>query len=841
MATKSATYIAKMQSTSAEALEMQPVLLQLLTEFEAQNGYYWELTLSELTAYQQVKSQDAAYKGRLVLAAAEAQPGLSHDSKARHLLDALLKVLLRSTIELSNAGFVRLLELFNLGQQATPDTVVASLYTYPVVPALTQLEKQAKKQPLNEELTAYLKALLAKLDEQSSYGPLVKVRIKIQDLLGQSDQEALPTVVFSNDDAFGQALNEFVAELNPVTARLWLQLLQLWHKTSGSQPTAKFKKEAVAAIAAIGEAAVAAQYGAWLHGLSQLPVKSYSHDGEPNAYFNSYLLTHSNLNTAKGLVWTSTSLLTPAMLASLAELALKSYRKVPGQGPVAPSLGNACVVALAQAGLPGISHLSRLRQKVKQTSTQALIGNHIEKASVALGVTPAEIEDMAVPGFGLIGGRLELTCGDYQAVLELADGKAELHWSKDGKALKSVPAALKKTHAAELKELKSTQTQVQQSLTAQRERLDRSFIEGRHLPLPWFWQYYFEHGLLSYLTRQLIWRFHHPGGSHTDALWLRDAWRDAQGQPMPAPTDEARVQLWHPVLASADEVLAWRKLLEDEQRRQPLKQAFRELYLLTPPEERTGTYSNRMAAHVLRQHQFNSLTKLRGWRYRLMGAYDKGYETDSATLELPAHGLEAQFWVSEVNADDAMNPTGIWNYISTDQVRFVNGHGAVPLPEVPPLVFSEVMRDVDLFVGVGSVGNDPQWRDNGGLPAYRNYWESYSFGELGEVAKNRKLALERLVPRMKIGKVSEIKDRFLVVRGQLRTYKIHLGSGNILMEPNDQYLCIVPDRSTKAPGATDVFLPFEGDAVLSIILSKALLLMNDDKITDETINRQIKQ
>ncbi|UOQ74644.1 DUF7737 domain-containing protein [Hymenobacter cellulosilyticus] len=107
------------------------------------------------------------------------------------------------------------------------------------------------------------------------------------------------------------------------------------------------------------------------------------------------------------------------------------------------------------------------------------------------------------------------------------------------------------------------------------------------------------------------------------------------------------------------------------------------------------------------------------------------------------------------------------------------------------------------------------------------------------MAKNRKLALERLVPRMKIGKVSEIQDRFLVVRGKRRTYKIHLGSGNILMEPNDQYLCIVPDRSAKTPGAADVFLPFEGDAVLSIILSKALLLMDDDKITDETINRQI--
>jgi hypothetical protein len=37
-----------------------------------------------------------------------------------------------------------------------------------------------------------------------------------------------------------------------------------------------------------------------------------------------------------------------------------------------------------------------------------------------------------------------------------------------------------------------------------------------------------------------------------------------------------------------------------------------------------------------------------------------------------------------------------------------------------------------------------------------------------------------------------------------------------------------------------VFLPFEGDRTLSVILSKALLLADDKKITDPTIMRQIR-
>jgi hypothetical protein len=101
--------------------------------------------------------------------------------------------------------------------------------------------------------------------------------------------------------------------------------------------------------------------------------------------------------------------------------------------------------------------------------------------------------------------------------------------------------------------------------------------------------------------------------------------------------------------------------------------------------------------------------------------------------------------------------------------------------------------------------------------------------------------LESLVPRLKIAGRCKLTDKFLVVRGDLRAYKIHLGSGNILMEPNDQYLCIVPSRKSGETGRDKLFIPFEGDQTLAIILSKAFLLAEDKKITDPTITRQIKR
>lgn len=239
-----------------------------------------------------------------------------------------------------------------------------------------------------------------------------------------------------------------------------------------------------------------------------------------------------------------------------------------------------------------------------------------------------------------------------------------------------------------------------------------------------------------------------------------------------------------------------------------------------------------------------------------------------AMLELPQWGVRAEFWVDGTGNDYGTDTSeaGTYLYLATDQVRFylveaaanhaLAGSGAygpaydwqrrrpsenepLPLVQIPPLVFSEVMRDVDLFVGVASVGNDPTWQDGGQEHRYRAYWHSYSFGELSATAETRKQLLGRLIPRLAIASRCSIEGRFLKVRGDLHTYKIHLGSGNILMEPNDQYLCIVPGRGSTTSTTEKLFLPFEGDTVLSIILSKAFLLAEDAKITDQTITRQI--
>jgi len=72
----------------------------------------------------------------------------------------------------------------------------------------------------------------------------------------------------------------------------------------------------------------------------------------------------------------------------------------------------------------------------------------------------------------------------------------------------------------------------------------------------------------------------------------------------------------------------------------------------------------------------------------------------------------------------------------------------------------------------------------------------------------------------------------------VRAYRIYLSSGNIFIEPDAQYLCIVPAQGA-ANILCQVFLPFEGDRILAIILSKAFLLAEDKEMKDPTILHQI--
>lgn len=304
--------------------------------------------------------------------------------------------------------------------------------------------------------------------------------------------------------------------------------------------------------------------------------------------------------------------------------------------------------------------------------------------------------------------------------------------------------------------------------------------------------------------------------------------------------DEAAVRLWHPAGRPIGEVVGWRERLAALGVMQPFKQAHREVYLLTPAERAAGDGSPRFAGFVLRQHALAALAGSRGWQVRLQGPFDPGGDP-SPTIELPEAGLVASLEADPVEDERLWSGSGIYLYVRTGTVRFRRDGRPVPLDEVPPLALSEVLRDVDLFVSVAGIAADPTWPD-AAPGGWAERWHEQAFAELSPLGERRREVLERVLPGLPIADRVSLDSRFLIVRGRRGTYRIHLGSAGVLMEPGSRAICIVPAGGGSLPGEPGhLWLPFEGDTTLALVLSKALLLAADDEITDPLVRVQIER
>jgi hypothetical protein len=547
------------------------------------------------------------------------------------------------------------------------------------------------------------------------------------------------------------------------------------------------------------------------------------YDGE--VYVSYLWLSDPSATLVRGALWAASLLANADWVAPTCERLVERARKEEQL-----KVGNAAFHCLgARADDVAVAVLGRMVAQLQDRRFLKPAQRALEAAAERRGITSEQLREQLVPHFALAGdGRRERPVGPAVAVVELVPpAQVRTRFRLDGKETASAPEVLRDRHAGELSACKSEIAEIRKELSAQRTRLENLLAADR-VWTPEDWRaYYLEHPLVQLFARRLIWRF----GEQAAIPVAQDEYFGLHGVVRPDP--EAPVRLWHPLDSDPAEIAAWRTLVRERELRQPFKQAYREIYLLAPAERETGLYSNRFAAHIVRYPQVYALAKQRGWGVRALGWYDN--DGGEQWRDFPEQGLRASFWMEL--ADGAPGGGLIADLASTDQVRFTRagGHDPVPLEEIPPIVFSEAMRDVDLFVGVASIAADPTWLD-GGVDRFNAYWHEHAFGELSESAALRRELLAELLPGMKIADRLEIDGRYLRVRGRLHTYRIHLGSANILIEPHDRYLCIVPDRR---PSTGRLFLPFEDDR-LSVILSKALLLADDDRITDPTIVQQLR-
>ena len=376
------------------------------------------------------------------------------------------------------------------------------------------------------------------------------------------------------------------------------------------------------------------------------------------------------------------------------------------------------------------------------------------------------------------------------------EGKSEIKQIKDGKELNSMPAKLKKHPYIE--ELKAVHKKLKDQYTRSRIMLEQAMEDCTHFE---------ENELRKLMQNPVIWPLlkhlvficNGQTGFYTDGLLITV---NAVCLPL-KPKDELRIA--HPTdLYTSGDWHAYQKFLFDKSIRQPFKQVFRELYVPTP-EEIEATQSRRYAGNQIQPQKTVAVLKGRRW----VADYEDGLQKIYYKENIIATIYAMADWFSPA---DIEAPT--LEYVCFHSRK---DYKLMKISEIPPVIFSEVMRDVDLAVSVAHAGSvDPE--------------TSHSTIEM------RSVLVELTMPLFHFKNVT-IKGSFAHIEGKLGKYNIHLGSGVIHQEGGAQ-IAVLPVHSQNRGR---LFLPFvDEDPKTAEILTKIIFFAEDDKIKDPSILNQIK-
>lgn len=531
-------------------------------------------------------------------------------------------------------------------------------------------------------------------------------------------------------------------------------------------------------------------------------------------------------------------------LAGTTEAVPVLSRVVAGSVDVSVRIALAGAWAIAATGQPGaMTELLHLERTIRQGLVLVELRSGLDAIAADRGLTREQLVERGIEQHGLaLDGTREVALSNGGTARLVVDprGVSLGYVDSKGAPRKTFPKAVRDADAATLEVLKRDARAVRKTLTGERARLDRLVGSGRTWSLDDWRAFYLDHPIVGRFTRELIWVFTPAAGGSattgrpTDAGTLRTAGGDDVAIPV-----DGTVRLWHPVEASASDVAEWCDRCRADELTQPAKQAFRETYVLTPAERESRTYSNRFAAHIVRQQQTRTVLRSRGWSSIALAWWDDGNDAGVAKRVFSDFGIRAELFYDPL-VDVEPRGGDLYPLCSTDQLRFRTLDGDdIDLADVPAIALSEALRDADLVVSVASIGADPAWADAGvgrEHEPYQAYWRAYADAPLESGALVRRDALARLLPELAIADRCTLRERHVEVRGDRGTYEIHLGSSSIRTVPGHRHICIV---SAPKPDTASAFLPFDDDRLLTLILSKAFLLAGDASITDEAILQQL--
>jgi HEAT repeat protein len=399
----------------------------------------------------------------------------------------------------------------------------------------------------------------------------------------------------------------------------------------------------------------------------------------------------------------------------------------------------------------------------------------------------------------LAGSGQVVTAGETTITLAIDHlGEPKITVVKKGRTLRNIPAALRKD--PRIVDLRGRRRLLKRQASRMRRSLEQAMNRGDGFTAADL-EELLTHPLLAAMLRQLVFigetAIGYPADGGT-ALQMYDGTRAALDE-------EQTVCIAHPYdLYTRGQWHMWQQDCYWTGRIQPFKQVFRELYLLTDAERTEGTVSRRYAGHQVNPRQALALLGQRRWVSHPEEGVRRTFHDEGITAGLTF--LQGFYTPAEVEG------------LTLEGVQFVRRGEWKPLSlaEVPPRLFSEVMRDLDLVVSVAHQGGvDPE--------------ASASTVEM------RASLLRETCAMLQIANV-KLEGRYALIEGSLSSYNVHLGSAVVHQQPGGA-ICIVP---VHAQHRGRLFLPFvDDDPKTAEVVSKVLLLAEDQDIQDPTILEQI--
>ena len=693
---------------------------------------------------------------------------------------------------------------------------------------------------MREQITEEMRAELRQLHLQYAPSPTGKIEkrtLRTRNRLAELMRAEGEAMLAPGRGPWSQIVFAEVAGKDDITRAGWEGLLEHCRALEQAVAGSKWKKRAQELIRALGEDDVWECLQRWL---APGPTPGQLPGAQSPIEDSSY---------QKGVVWCLALSARPQVASTIGDFGLACLRKIPMLGAVSQKVGFACVQALGAMGSnEAIAQLARLRTKVKYAVALRLIEKCLREAAERSGMTVEDLEDTAAPSYAIDGeGEMEVTIGDSTATVRLSgDGDSAVMWrNAEGRPVKSAPSHIKKAFPKEVKSVAALAKELSGSYLAQRYRLESWFVTPRTMTNAHWRQNLIDQPLLGLMGRRLIWVFSDEHGWERSGLYHEGEVRDCRGERFQIDAS-AKVRIWHPLSSEPAELQQWREWIFAKAVRQPFRQAFREFYQLTDRERQTRMYSNRFAGVLMRQHQFSSLCRARGWSYRLMGLGFDGFNVP--TKRLPSWDMDVTFHVDLPSDDDPellesglgeQSSAGINLFLSSDQVRFYRERKEIPLDEVPAIVYSEVMRDIDLFTSVSGIGRDKSWSDQGDrgmgmAPAEINA------SEISALVALRMEMLSRVLPLTGIADRCKVDKGWLTVQGQLGMYRIDASWGMTLMIKDSGVRQLrVPQKLLDAVPFDVSAFPIELDYRTETILRTAHVLANDWNIDSPELIQQM--